>query len=279
MLKVWRRNWTSTARRYAEADAIVVSLGKSGRTWLKVFLYSYFCALEKREFTLDPKDLAASKIPKLVFTHDLWGSRTVRKLKDRITGKQLIPPLESRTKPILLLVRDPRDVIVSLFFQITRRSRRYRGVLSEMIRHPKFGIHSIIDVMNTWIEEWGGRSDFKLLRYEDCRTDTKEVFRGVLVFLGFTEIDVEAFHKSLEFSSFENMKAMEAASRFNTGILQPGNPVDPESFKVRRGLVGGYREYLNPEDILFLDHAVTRLDKRYGYGRQGDGAPGAISNQ
>jgi hypothetical protein len=265
VIKVWRRNWTSQARRIAEADALVVSIPKSGRTWLRVFLHDYFCRLEGRECTLDPDELAGSRVPKFVFTHDLWEHIKAQKLEHRIKGKYLIPARASRTKPIVLLARDPRDVIVSLFFQRTKRSSRYDGDLSEMIRHPYFGIDSVIDVMNTWIAEWSGRSAFKLLRYEDCRRNTDEAFRELLAFLGIQSIDEAFFARSLQFSSFENMKQLEATGRFRTRVLQPGNVNDTESFKVRRGVVGGYRDYLTPEDIVYLNAAVARLDPRYGY--------------
>jgi hypothetical protein len=265
MSKVWRRNWTKAARRYSEADVIVVSLGKSGRTWLRVFLYAYFCRAEKREFTLKAEELAGAKIPKMIFTHDLWGYRTARKLEDRLRGRQLIPAPQSRNKAILLLVRDPRDVVVSLFFQVTKRSGSYGGSMSEMIRDRKFGIDSMVDVMNAWMEEWGARQIFKMLRYEDCRRDTAAVFRGVLGFMGVQRVDESAFVHGLEFSSFDNMKKLEAARQFNAGILSPGNVDDPESYKTRRGVVGGFKDYLNAEDLLYVERAIARLDRRYGY--------------
>lgn len=270
MVKVRRRNWSSTARRYADADAIFVSIPKSGRTWLRVFLYSYFCAVEKREFTLKAEELADSKVPKLVFTHDLWEHLAASRLKDRWRGKHLIPSLQSRKKLIVLLARDPRDVIVSLFFQLTKRGYRcrYQGSLSEMMRHEKYGIAHIIDVMNTWMAEWGERRNFKLIRYEDCQKNAAGAFREVLIFLGFGDIDPWAFNQSLQFSSFENMKAMETTGQLDTGILSPGDPGDPESFKVRRGIVGGYRDYFNALDIDYLNNAMARLDARYGYGKE-----------
>jgi hypothetical protein len=40
---------------------------------------------------------------------------------------------------------------------------------------------------------------------------------------------------------------------------------DPESFKVRRGKVGGYGEYLSTEDQQFAADAMTELDRRFGY--------------
>ena len=264
-MNVLRRNLSSRAQYYSRADAIVVSVPKSGRTWLRVFLYAYFSAVLNRSFTLNEKEILNSPLPKLIFTHDLWEHVATARLKDRLRGKHLVPPLESRRKPIVLLARDPRDVVVSLFFQQTKRIRRYEGTPSEMIRHPRFGIGLIVDIMNTWMAEWGNRANFKLVRYEDCQENAPKVFHELLSFLAFGEIDPAAFKRSLEFASFENMKAMEAGGRFETGILSPGDPKDPDSFKVRRGRVGGYREHFSSEDILYLGQAINLLDRRYGY--------------
>jgi len=253
------------ARRYSSADAIFVSIPKSGRTWLRFFIYSYFCTLFSQSFTLKEEEIFRGPLPKLLFTHDLWEHVALARLKDRLRGKHLVPPQVSSTKPIVLLGRDPRDVLVSLFFQLTRRSRMYEGTISAMIRHPRFGIGLIVDVMNTWMAEWGNNTNVKLVRYEDCQNNSTEFFRQLLSFLGAGKVDESAFKQSLAFSSFENMKAMEVAGEFETGILLPGDSEDPDSFKVRRGLVGGYRKYLAPEDLDYIDQAVEILDKRYEY--------------
>ena len=271
MVNVWRRNWTKAARQYSQADAVVVSVGKSGRTWLRVFLHSYFCRVAGREFTLKHRTLAGTGVPRVIFTHDLWGHVCARSLTYWLLGKHLIPARESGTKPILLLVRDPRDVIVSLFFHMTKRSRRYSGDLSQIIRNPKFGINTIVDVMNAWLEEWSRRSNFKVLRYEDCRKNTEANFRDVLAFLGVRAIDEAVFAHSIQFSSFENMKTLEAARQFNAKILSAGDVKDSESYKTRRGIVGGFKDYLGPEEILYLDQAMSRLDKRFGYGQERSG--------
>lgn len=268
MIATRRLNFSSKASYYSDADAIVVSIPKSGRTWLKVFLYSYFCMLHGRSFTVDEKEIFASTIPKVIFTHDRWEHMVLARFKDRVRGKFLVPAEAAALKPILLLARDPRDVIVSLFFQLTKREGRYEGGISEMIRHPKYGIYTIIGVMNRWMEEWHGRARLKLVRYEDCRADTEKSFQEVLMFLGFGPINASIFTRALKFSSFDNMKTMERNGQFQTGALQPGDVTDPDSFKVRRGLVGGYRSYLSPEDAGFCDRAMAELDERYGYCRE-----------
>jgi hypothetical protein len=36
-------------------------------------------------------------------------------------------------------------------------------------------------------------------------------------------------------------------------MLRTSSAADPESFKVRRGKVGGFRDYLAPDDIAYID--------------------------
>ena len=59
---------------------------------------------------------------------------------------------------------------------------------------------------------------------------------------------------------------IELVAGFQGGALQPCDARDPDSFKVRRGKVGGYVDYLGAADVAFLDREVERLDPRYGYG-------------
>jgi hypothetical protein len=133
-----------------------------------------------------------------------------------------------------------------------------------MIRDPVFGIAMIVGVMNAWMREWGDRSNFKLLRYEDCSRDAGAL-RSVLRFFGSSEVDDSLFQHSVAFSSFENMKAMEASGQFKTRILLPADPSDADSFKVRRGVVGGYKEYLSDDDLVYVEQAMVQLNPRYAY--------------
>jgi hypothetical protein len=66
------------------------------------------------------------------------------------------------------------------------------------------------------------------------------------------------------------MKKLEAAGQFKARaeILSPGNVDDPESYKTRRGVVVGFRDYLSADDMRYIDQAIARLDKRYGYDKR-----------
>ncbi|MGE5208533.1 MAG: sulfotransferase domain-containing protein [Alphaproteobacteria bacterium] len=265
-----RRNFSSRAGELSGGDAIILSVPKSGRTWLRAFLCAYFCERFGLEFTLRPDRYREPRIPRLIFSHDRFEHRTKGDRWDRFRGKYLVPRSELGRAKIILLARDPRDCFVSLYLQLTRRDpnapRKFRHkTASQMLRDRKFGVHAIVNAMNDWITEFSGRDDFTLVRYEAVRAAPAEHFRDLLAVLGETQPDATIFQKALEFSSFENMQKLEAAGAFDSNILHPGDVRDPESFKVRRGKVGGYREYLSVEDQQFAAATMAKLDRRFGY--------------
>jgi Sulfotransferase domain len=265
-----RRNFSSRASALSGGEVIILSVPKSGRTWIRAFLCAYFCKRHGLEFTLRPGRYNHPGFPRFIFSHDLFEHRTKGDLWDRLRGKYLVPRRELGRAKIILLARDPRDCFVSLYLQLTRRDPHApvelrRKSVSEMLRDRRFGVHAIVNTMNDWIEEFSGRDDFIVIRYEALRASPAEYFRDLLTVLGESSPDMTTFHEALEFSRFENMQKLEAAGAFDSKILRPGDIHDPESFKVRRGKVGGYREYLSAEDQVFAAGALAKLDVRFGY--------------
>ena len=264
-----RRNFSSRARELSGGDVIILSIPKSGRTWLRAFLCAYFCRRFGLEFTLRPGRYDLPGFPRVVFSHDLFEHRTKGDRWDRVRGKYLVPRRELKRAKIILLARDPRDCFVSLYLQLTRRDpnapvKLRQKTASEMLRDEKFGMRSIIRTMNHWLNEFSGRDNFTLVRYEALRA-SPEHFRDLLAVIGEPSPDANTFQEALEFSRFENMQKLEAAGAFDSNILHPGDVRDPESFKVRRGKVGGYREYLSADDQQFAAGAMRELDRRFGY--------------
>ena len=143
--------------------------------------------------------------------------------------------------------------------------RLKQETISDVLRDENFGIGAMINAMNEWMNEFSARRDFWLLRYESLRTDPATKFRALLARLGEATPEMSIFQDALEFSQFENMKKLEAAGAFESKILRAGDVRDPESFKVRRGKVGGYEEYLSAEDQQYAAEAMAQLDPRFGY--------------
>ncbi len=265
-----RWNISSRARELSGGDAIVISVPKSGRTWVRTFLCAYFCKKTGRPFTLRPDHYQDPDIPRLIFSHDLAEQRMKARWWDRLRGKYLVPSRELARACIVLLVRDPRDAFVSLYMQLVHRTEETPQELKQksagdLLRDNRYGIMSIIKAMNSWFVEFAQRKNFTLLRYESLRAAPQENFRALLAALGEETPNPEAFRYALEFSDFGNMQRLEAEGVFDSKILRSRDVRNPEAFKVRRGKVGGYRDYLSTEDQAFAAEALKQLDARFGY--------------
>ena len=60
------------------------------------------------------------------------------------------------------------------------------------------------------------------------------------------------------FGSFDNLRKLESEGFFQSGGLTLRNANDPESFKVRRAKVGGYRDYFDEAQAAELEALVAR---------------------
>jgi hypothetical protein len=281
MKRLVRWNVSSRARQLSGGDAYLVSIPKSGRTWVRTFLCAYFCEKVGQPFTLEPEQYQG--VPHIIYTHDLFEQRTKADRWDKLRGKYLIPQRRRRRRPVILLARDPRDAFVSLYIQLTRRTKETPDELkqmsaSELLRDPAFGIESMVEIMNSWLSEWSGRPDFLLLLYETLRSDPAPGFRQLLQVLGERTVQEKAFSHALGFSDFGHMRKLESAGGFASKILRAGDAQDPESFKVRRGKIGGFQDYLSPNDQAYASAALQKLDRRFGYDVRAAGpSGGAVS--
>ncbi len=227
-----RLNLSSRARELSGGDAIVISIPNSGRTWIRTFLAAYFCARHQHAFSLDPDQYGDKRIPRVIYTHDLYEHYTKTRWSERLRGKFLVPARELKRARILLLARDPRDTFVSHYLDLTRRAKGTAASLrkqsiSRMLREPIFGINLMIRVMNQWMAEFEDRSNCNVLRYEELHAAPAEQFRRVLNGVGESEPAQDHFDAALQFSQFNNMRQMEASKACHPKLLQPGDVDDP----------------------------------------------------
>ena len=87
--------------------------------------------------------------------------------------------------------------------------------------------------------------------------EPEDTSRNVLLFIGEKEIDEKLLKYSLKFCAFENLKKLEQSRVIDSFTLNPGDESDPESYKVRKGEVGGYTRYLTAEDIRYIDEIIA----------------------
>ncbi|MDX1735411.1 MAG: sulfotransferase domain-containing protein [Halioglobus sp.] len=262
-------------KKLQRCDWVLMSWGKSGRTWLRVMLsraYTLKAGLPASELldfdNLKDRDPA---LPAVFFTHNNY-------LRD-YTGNQH-SKAHFRGKRIVLLVRDPRDVAVSQFFQWQFRMRPNKKFINDYPAHgadidawqfvldKDAGVPRIVDYFNGWAEAIPELKDVLVVRYEDMRADPGAVLARILEFTG-TDVTAEQVQEAVDFAAYENMKKMEQESFFkgSGARVKAADKNNPQSFKVRKAKVGGFRDYFTDEQCEQLEAMVDRLDPVFGYGK------------
>ena len=243
----------------------LVSYQRSGHTWLRVMLakmISLQYGVEKMELDLVKMTKNNSEIPKIGIYHSSTPYFKINVDWDKLEVNGVYPKNDRvnirgslKRKKIIYLVRDPKDVVVSLFFDLTKRHHLYHEDISKFIKE-KYTLRRIIKAMNMWDQEMSKRSeDFLLIRYEDMIKDTFKEMKRVIQFLDVNVSD-EIIQQCVEFGSIKNMRKMEVNDSFKDNRLKPKNIADKESYKVRKAKIGGYVDYLNDEDIKYVSYVI-----------------------
>jgi hypothetical protein len=265
---IWQRRFEEY-KKHNLIENYIISFPKCGRTWLRAVLGKY--AVGDRGTEGDPLEIVNithqhPAIPTTEASHD--DSPTVRPSGDLITDKSIYAD-----KRVLFLVRDPRDVLVSFYFQYSRRGRlwengqaKFDGSLTEFIRHPAGSLANLVDFYNIWARNQKTPKDFLMLRYEDLRKNSEQSFKEILTFFQWPDLGSGRFEAAVEFGRFDNLHEIEKSGALENLRLDAPEDSDPEGFKVRRGIVGGYRDYLEAEDIKYIDNYLkAELDEAYNF--------------
>lgn len=237
-----------------DADVYALSYPKAGRTWLRALIGKLLADRLRipERWILQTEFLTRrAGTPAVRFDHD--GSDLTAGIR-----WQDMPRDRSRYagKRVLLLGRDVRDSLVSAYFQATRRIHVWTDGISPFLLDERYGVDKLLAFYRIWSESRNVPAAFMFVRYEELHADTAGTLMRVLGFLGI-EATPEAVAATVEYCRFENLQRGEAEARFSDTALAPGAKGDPESFKVRRGRVGGYRDYLSRDDIALIDAAVA----------------------
>ena len=257
-----------------KADYVIVSFGKSGRTWLRMMIsrvYQLKYNLSQRHLIgFDNLHRKNKQIPTIFFTHDNY-------LKD-FTGNT-DNKSDYYNKKVILLVRHPADVAVSQYFQWRHRMKPIKKAINDypldgddisleefVIEHPA-GLKKVFDFMNLWAAEKDAVKNLLIVRYEDLKAKPEITLTVIMDFLG-SPVDQQTITDAVEYSSFENMKKMETSGKYRLsgGRMVPKDQNNPDSFKVRKGEVGGFRQYFDIEQTYQIDKTIDeQLASVYGY--------------
>lgn len=255
----WRRvaNAAGLAFHSNRIDAVLVSYPKSGRTWFRFILSSYLA----RGFDLgfDPDLYSMFKVMPNFDMEPVRGLPAFAFARHRPRPPLIAVThlsysrLRFRTFPVVFLVRDPRDVMVSSYFHATRHKHRFEGDINDFLKDSRQGVASLTRYLNGWSAGLRHHRHI-MVSYEDLSRDPHGETARVLGFLG-VEAKPDLVAEAVATASFQSMQKLEQAA----GL--PGHDYDRsdnESLRMRRGKAGGFADYLTADQIEYIDATCDR---------------------
>jgi hypothetical protein len=261
---------------HRHTDVYLISYPKCGRTWLRLMIGRAFV----RHFSLPESEEILFLRTNRRFHPDLPRITVIHEDRPMLKAPEELETCKARfsDKLVIFLARDPRDVIVSSYFEMKNRSRLFGdnpyeerqavfdGSLSEFIHKREGGFDTILRYYNIWAQNRRIPKGFLLLRYEDMKANPQRELRRALDFMGLEAISDETIAEAVAFASFDHMRKMEAEGRFKGSMMKPADQGDQETYKTRKGKIQGYLDYLSPSEIDELNHALQAgLAEDFGY--------------
>lgn len=202
-------------------------------------------------------EMAAAGCDAFVKVHDAY-----RRLDD---GTPLLGWGTARAA--LYIVRDPRDVAVSLAFhnndtldESIARVGSNDHTLSRGINHRLPQLPQLLSDWSSHVRSWTRQRDVEthVLRYEDLRADPVAVFSRAVAFLGL-DATPEAVERAVRHADFAELQRQEAETPFRERLRESTAPF------FRSGRAGGWVDSLSPEQAaaIVADHGEVMAE--FGY--------------
>lgn len=262
----YKTEWFLDFYYHQKAKYYILSYPKCGRTWLRFMLGYIFAShfqinrsIRRNLLELDTLSSYNNKIPMIRIIHDDNAHlKSPNELK--------ISKFEFRNKKVILLVRDPRDVLVSYYYHKKFRERSYFKDISSFTREETGSIETIIKYYSIWMMNYNVPKDLLIVRYEDLHHQPEIELRKILDFFRIKSIDDKLVNRAVRYTKLENMRKIEMQQNVLSFRLSPTNPYNEHSYKTREGKIGGYKNHLSMDDIKFLESKISiNVMKFYHY--------------
>ena len=252
------RNLVATLNLKSEIkhdDVFLVSFPKSGNTWIS-FIIANLMSLDSGknidvnffnlidfipEYPNHIKNLNGirwGRFPRIIKSHEL---------------------LNNQFNKVFLIIRDPRDVMVSYYFYSKNLGNiPNRTTISDFIRSNKFGIESWVSHTHSWLSRASTGKRVQCFLYENFIKDPKKEVLGMLHILGI-KLENSIIEGAIRRSTKDKMRFLEETTRSSNIRLYDTN------FQfVRKGEIGEGSK-LNRDDLEFIREKAIGFAKGIGY--------------
>ena len=197
-------------------------------------------------------------IPNFLVDH---GGATTQARADSVD----VSKVKYKDKKIILLARDPKDVVVSAYFHKRKRKKMaFSASFSDFLRDEVGSLKTYLAFLNSWANS-KEISDCLIIRYEEMHSDTLAVLRSIFDFAGVKDISNKSLSAAIEFGLFDNMRELETSGILGSDRLRPIDPNDESSYKTRKGEVGGFVEHFSEDDLAYANSLIKELNPIFGY--------------
>lgn len=283
---------TNWAERDEESLLWLASYPRSGNTFTRILLANYFAAADdaydiNRLHEFIPSDTSgilwdafAQQYPQAGGSEGMWQARLqffehyrankAGSLSAFKTHTANIEALGSKAfdfrknDRIIYIVRHPLDVALSYSDfngQNLELSIQTMCESGTCLTHKDFGVFEVRGSWAEHAESWlkGPQCPLLLVRYEELRSQTEEVLKTMLTFLGASVIS-ERVKQAVDASRFDRVRAQEAAHSFNEA---------PDTLKsgafFRRGQSFQWLREFSPEQAYRLADGCDPMMSKLGY--------------
>lgn len=249
-------------------DVFLISYPRSGNTWTRFLIANLLRGDDSVSFTnieqIIPdvyvnshRELMRVPRPRLIKTHE---------------------PFESRYKRVIYIVRDPRDVAVSLYHWLIKRTYLEDGYAVDAYAKRFIAAEfegtagSWGENVATWLAARGNDPNFLLLRYEDMVRAAEPELAKVAAFLGIPATS-DQLRRAVDMSSPERMRALEQSQSKDWATTRKTRQDRPF---VRSAKAGGWKTELPESAVSLIEDAWWPIMQTLGYelGTSPQGSPG-----
>ena len=234
-------------------DVIFASYPKSGATWLTFMLSDLLWESGERQEITDLRFIPVVGKQHLGETYLPSGGRILR-------THELHRPCCNQA---LYVVRDGRDVIVSLYFHI-QRITGMEASFSEFLEYYLQGFCIGAGVWHEHVANWLDSPVFAtgrglLIRYEDMKQDVRRELRRCAEFLG-ADAPADRLERAAAVGDLDAMRKTEKRS-----ALIAHREKGPQIPFVRKGIVGDWQDYFSERDLERFNNVARPAMERLGY--------------
>lgn len=259
-----------TLEKYRNCSVILLSFPKSGRIWVRYFIARYLEQKYSLQFNLELNSKEVVNVLNMAFSHNFFDAYPTDLSIPRIVGRQIL-----LSKPLIVLLRDPRDVNVSYFYHLKYQIGQWNNGLASFSLSRQYGLERqagfVLKLLDLYDIDPGRKL---ILRYEKMLEDEDVYFSQLIRFILDEPIDAVSFAHAKNYSSFEAMQSEEIRISKNKAIGKESRlGVDnwagnKNALKVRSGKVGSYlneREFRSTGFPKGLKNTKTLLNRLNEY--------------